>query len=110
MTTSRTAAARIAMALPIAALALSLAACGGPSRPSQADVADGLSEFFSSQPGGEVITEDAAECLAGYLVDSDLSNETLTYLANGEDRQKDEDDKALTTQIIQDHVQECVAQ
>ncbi|WP_407359888.1 hypothetical protein [Microbacterium sp. LBN7] len=100
---------RLLLALPIAALAFSLAACGGPSRPSEADVAKGLAEFFDSQGMGDQIDADAAECLAEYLVDSELSNETLTFLANGEDKQKNEADKALTTQIISDNVQECIA-
>ena len=100
---------RLLLALPIAALAFSLAACGGASRPSEDDVAKGLSQFFESQGMGDQIDADASECLAEYLVDSDLSNETLTFLANGEDKQKNEADKALTTQIISDNVQECIA-
>jgi len=100
---------RLLMALPIAALAFSLAACGGAARPSEADVSQGLQKFFADQPGYEAITEDVTECLAGYLVDSELSNETLTYLADGEDKQKNEADKALTTQILQDNIQDCIA-
>ena len=100
---------RLLLALPIAALAFSLAACGGPSRPSEADVAKGLTEFFESQGMGDQIDADASECLAEYLVDSDLSNETLTFLANGEDKQKDQADKDLTEKIISDNVQECIA-
>lgn len=96
---------RLLMALPIAALAFSLAACGGPSRPAESDVADGLDEFFTSQ--GQELPDGAAECFAGYLVDSDLSNETLTFIANGEDKQKNEEDKALTTKILSDNLQEC---
>ena len=100
---------RLLLALPIAALAFSLAACGGPSRPSEADVAKGLAEFFDSQGMGDQIDADASECLAEYLVDSDLSNETLTFLANGEDKQKDQADKDLTEKIISENVQECIA-
>ncbi|RKN66592.1 hypothetical protein D7252_02610 [Microbacterium sp. CGR2] len=98
---------RLLLALPIAALAFSLAACGGSSRPSEGEVAKGLVQFFESQGQADLLTEDASECLAEYLVDSELSNETLTYLANGEDKQKDEADKDLTTKIIQEHAQEC---
>ena len=77
---------RILMALPIAALAFSLAACGGTSRPA---------------------VDDVATCFADALVDSDLSNETLTYIANGEDKQSSEEDKALTTQILTDNLEKC---
>lgn len=101
--------ARLLLALPIAALAFSLAACGaGETRPSEADVAKGLSEFFATQPGGEVFTDEASECLAGYLVDSELSDETLNYLADGEDRQKDQADKDLTEKIVAERGPECI--
>jgi len=101
--------ARLLMALPIAALAFSLAACGGASRPSEDDVAKGLTEFFESQGMGDQINADAASCFAGYMVDSDLSNETLTFIANGEDKQKDQADKELTQKIIEDNAEECLA-
>jgi len=99
---------RLLLALPAAALALSLAACGGASRPSEAQVAEGLTKYFESAGQADIFNEDAAECFAGYLVDSDLSNETLTFLANGEDKQKDQADKDLTTKILQDNMAECM--
>lgn len=97
------------MALPLAALAFSLAACGGPSRPTSDQVADGLQKVFTEQGQSDLVTDDVASCLADKLVESDLSNETLGYIAAGEDRQKNESDKALTTQIISDNVQDCMA-
>lgn len=99
--------ARLLMALPIAALAFSLAACGGSTRPSADDVADGIQKVYEDQGLGDVVTDDVADCLAKALVDSDVSNETLTYIANGEDKQKDEADKALTTQVLLDSKDEC---
>lgn len=101
---------RLLMALPIAALAFSLAACSGATRPSSDDVASGLQQVFEDQGQAELVTDEVASCLADALVDSELSNETLTYIANGEDKQKDETDKALTTQIISDNVQDCLGQ
>ena len=98
---------RILMALPIAALALSLAACGGSSRPAVDDVADGIQKVYEDQGLGDVVTDDVATCFAEALVDSDLSNETLTYIANGEDKQSSQDDKALTTQILTDNLEKC---
>ncbi|MCM3781310.1 hypothetical protein [Microbacterium hydrocarbonoxydans] len=102
-------ASRLLMALPIAALAFSLAACGGPSRPSVDDVAEGIGKVFEEQGLGDQIDDDASQCFAEYLVDSDLSDETLNYLASGEDRQANQDDKDLTQKIITDHLEECVA-
>lgn len=101
---------RLLLALPIAALAFSLAACGGPSRPSAADVADGIQQVFEGTAQAEVVTDDVALCYAEALVDSELSNETLTYIANGEDKQKNQEEKDLTTQILQDKTPECVPQ
>jgi len=98
---------RILTALPIAALAFSLAACGGTSRPAVEDVADGIQKVYEEQGLGDVVTDDVATCFADALVDSDLSNETLTYIANGEDKQSSEEDKALTTQILTDNLEKC---
>ncbi len=99
--------ARILMALPIAALAFSLAACGGSSRPAVDDVADGIQKVYEDQGLGDTVTDEVATCFAEALVDSDLSNETLTYIANGEDKQSSQDDKALTTQILTDNLEKC---
>ncbi|KJL23103.1 hypothetical protein RN50_01274 [Microbacterium foliorum] len=104
--TSRTS-SRILMALPIAALAFSLAACGGAARPSADDVADGIQQVYEDQGLGDVVTDDVAQCFAEKLVDSDLSNETLGYIANGEDKQANEKEKDLTTKILRDNVEEC---
>ncbi|CAH0253771.1 hypothetical protein SRABI76_03309 [Microbacterium oxydans] len=101
--------ARLLMALPIAALAFSLAACGGDARPTSDQVAEGIQKVFEDQGQSDVVTADVASCLADELVESDLSNETLSYIAGGEDRQKNEEEKALTTQIIKDNIQGCIA-
>lgn len=100
---------RLLLALPIAALAFSLAACSGASRPTSDDVATGIQQVFEEQGQGDLATDEVASCLADALVDSELSNETLTYIANGEDKQKDEADKDLTTKIIQENVETCMA-
>jgi hypothetical protein len=102
-------ATRLLMALPVAALAFSLAACGGPSRPSADDVADGIQKVYTDMGMGDAMTDDVAQCFAEKLVDSDLSNETLNYIANGEDKQSSEEDKDLTTKILTDNIQECAA-
>jgi hypothetical protein len=101
--------ARLLAIVPIAAVAFSLAACGGPSRPSSDDVATGIQQVFEGTAQEAAITDDVASCFADALVDSDLSNETLTYIANGEDKQKNQEEKDLTTQILQDAQAECLA-
>ncbi len=98
---------RLLLAIPAAALAFSLTACGA-SRPSEDDVAAGLTKYFEEAGQGDILDEKAAECFAGHLVDSDLSNETLNYLANGEDKQANQEDKDLTTKILQDNMNECL--
>ena len=100
---------RILMALPIAALAFSLAACGGAARPSADDVADGIQQVYEDQGLGDVVTDDVAQCFAEKLVDSDLSNETLGYIANGEDLASSTDDSTLTQKILTDNAAECMA-
>jgi hypothetical protein len=100
--------ARMLLAVPVAALALSLAACS-VSRPSVDQVSDGLTKFFESQGQGDVFSEDAADCFAGYLVDSDLSNETLDYIAQGKDQASSTEDATLTQKILQDNYDECTA-
>lgn len=98
---------RLLLAIPAAALAFSLTACGA-SRPSEDDVAAGLTKFFEEQGQGDILDADAAECFAGPLVDSELSNETLNYIANGEDKQANQEDKDLTEQILKDNMNECL--
>lgn len=99
---------RLLALVPAAALALSLSACGGPGRPSVDEVADGIQKVFAGTSQEDAMTDEAATCLAEALVDSDLSNETLAYIADGEDKQKDEADKALTSKVISENLQECV--
>lgn len=99
---------RLLLALPIAAVAFSLAACSGPSRPSVDDVASGIQQVFEDQGQPQLATEEVATCLAEALVDSELSNETLTYIADGEDKQKDQADKDLTTKIISEEGPACI--
>ena len=101
--------ARLLMALPIAALAFSLAACGGSARPTTDQVADGIQQVYEDQGLPDAISDDAATCFAEALVDSELSDETLGYIADGEDKQKNEEEKAMTTQILTDKQEECFA-
>lgn len=100
---------RLLLALPIAAVAFSLAACSGPGRPSVDKVADGIYKVFEQEGQEDVVTKDVAACLADILVESELSDETLNYIANGEDKQKNIEERDLTTQLISENIQECAA-
>ena len=81
----------------VAALALT-SACGGGGgdRPSKDDVKSSITGDDSVF--GSAIPEEAADCVAGVLVDSDLSNETLNAIVEGDTDYKGSDDeqKALT--------------
>ncbi|MBO9624986.1 MAG: hypothetical protein J7484_01275 [Microbacterium sp.] len=100
--------ARLLMALPIAALAVSLSACGA-SRPTEAQVEKGLTKYFEEAGLGDSLPEDAASCFAGHLVDSKLSNETLSYIADGKDQVSSVEDRDLSFKIIQDNLEECMS-
>ena len=108
--TPRTRTARLLMALPVAALAFSLAACSGPTRPSVDEVAGGISQIYEEQGLGDQFTDDMATCFAEALVESDLSNETLSYIADGEDKQKNVEERDLTEKILTDKQAECIGQ
>lgn len=96
---------RFLLALPVAALVLSLTACSAP-RPTAEQVADGLAEWAAAQ-NMEDIDADAAACFAEHLLDSELSDETLNFIANGEDKQSSVADRDLTTKILRDNFAEC---
>ena len=79
--------------------ALSLTACGGgdgDGRPTKAEVKKSLTSADSVF--GTTIPKEAADCVAGVLVDSDLSDKTLNAMVKGDKDYKgtDDDKKALT--------------
>lgn len=85
---NRTLSARLA-SLVVVPLLATLAACGGDdsSRPSSDDVADALREGTSLLGGTEVfgsMSEEAIGCIADAVVDSDLSDEAVTALVEGD--------------------------
>lgn len=83
-TASRTRAPfRALMLLPIAGLALSLAACGGADRPSAQQVADGMDTIFEESGASDLFTDDQLLCIAEKLVDSDISDQDLANIADG---------------------------
>ena len=101
---------RILMALPIAAVALSLAACaGGAERPSVDELSDGIATIFDDAGQGGILTDDQMDCVAEKFLESDVSDQDLANIAEGKDVQTTEDAKSLVTSTMQDAVVECAA-
>jgi hypothetical protein len=85
-----------------------LTACGGGGRPSEDEIADALkdNDTFGQLTNGA--SDDVIDCIAKALHDSDLSDDALQALVDGdEDFEGDKDDtKAITD--IQDDLAKCV--
>jgi hypothetical protein len=89
-----------------------LTACGGGDgggRPSEDEIADALKD--TGNPAGEAFagagaSEEAIDCIAKVLHDSDLSDEALEAIVEGdEDYKADEDD----TKVSEDIAEEAIA-
>ena len=83
-------------------------ACGG-GRPSVDEISealqDGNNELSEGMPG---IDEETADCLAELFHDSDISDEGLQALIDGDEDYEDADDEAAVEEIDQDEFFECV--
>lgn len=113
--------ARILMALPIAAVAFSLAACagggpggssdGGPgddsTRPSTAELSAGITTILDDAGQGGILTEEQVDCISNEFLDSEVSDEDLKNMAGGEDLQTSEEAKTLVTTTMQDAIETC---
>jgi hypothetical protein len=69
-------------AFVVAALSLSSACGGGGDRPSKAEVKEAITSKDSVF--GTSIPEKAADCIAGALVDSDVSDKTLQAIVDSD--------------------------
>lgn len=103
---------KTAAAVSTAVLIGSLAACGGSARPSQQELADSISSGDSAL--GSAIPEEAADCFAKVIHESDLSDDALQAMVDGEENYdaSDEDKEAaedLQTTLI-DECQDSVTQ
>lgn len=74
---------RAVLLLPIVALTLVLAACGGGERPNADQVAEGLQAVFDEMGAGDYFTETQVLCIAEKLVESELTDEDLQSIADG---------------------------
>ena len=101
---------KISTLLMVPALAVSLAACGGSSKPSKADVEASLTELFST--GAEQLPDEQKEqmstmasCTAEKIHET-MSAEGLQRIADGdfenqpEDAMTEEDQKALENAMM----------
>ncbi|MFT3943308.1 MAG: hypothetical protein QM705_05725 [Ancrocorticia sp.] len=96
---------KISTLLMVPALAVSLAACGGSSKPSKTDVEAGYQELFELSGGGELSAEDKeqTDILAACIADKThetMSAEGLLLVTKGdfenqEEAMTEEDQKAL---------------
>jgi hypothetical protein len=79
-----------------------LTACGGGGRPSTDDIAKALKD--KGNPAGAALStgaaDDAIDCIAKVLHDSDLSDDTLKALVDGDsDFSGNKDDAAAITKL-----------
>lgn len=89
--------------------ALALSACGGAERPT----ADELSKSIKDGKAGEVfdipsaVPDEAVDCIAKGLVDSDVSDEALANLMEGKDTTSEAADQDVMKELSDD-IQKCV--
>ncbi len=101
---------RLLAALPVAALAFSLAACSAPvERPSAEEVADGWQKIIDDAGQSDLYTDSLVLCLSEALVDSELSDEDLANIAQGKDVQTSTDAQELLTSVVAGAVTDCAA-
>lgn len=107
----RTRTTRILMALPLAAVAFSLAACSGGTaeRPSTEQVSEGIAKIFEDSGQGGILTDDQLDCVAEYFLASEVSDADLANIAEGKDLQTSEEAKTLVTSTMQESIVECAA-
>ncbi len=102
---------KISTLLMVPALAVSLAACGGSSKPSKADVEAGFKELFTVGAGGELSAEDKEQTdkLASCITDKaheTMSTEGLQLIADADfknqsaDTITEDDQKALEDAMV----------
>lgn len=100
---------RLLLAVPIAAVALSLAACSGAAeRPSADKLATGINKILDDGGLGDQFTDEQVDCIADALVDSKISDQDLANLADGKDVQTSQEAKTLVTQEMSEATATCL--
>jgi len=80
---------------------------GGGGRPSVDEISKGIQENMGDQLGG-AMTEDIADCVAEAFRDSDLSDDALQAIVDGDEDYdaSDEDTEALSS-VSTESITEC---
>lgn len=101
--------ARLLLALPVAALAFSLAACSGAAeRPSTSELSAGINQIFEDGGIGGQFTDEQITCISELLLDSELSDQDLANIAEGNDVQTDQAAYDLMQDEMTTAAQECL--
>lgn len=93
-------------------LALVSACGGGGDRPSKDEVADAIRNGSSPMGSGEDMTslpDETIDCMAGALVDSDLSDDALRAFVKGDDDYEASDDDQAAVQSASTAMMSCVS-
>lgn len=108
--------ARLLLTLPIAAAAISLAACGGAAgggdsvRPSADELSDGIAMILQDAGQAGILTDDQIDCVADAFLASDVSDQDLANLAAGKDEQTSQDANALVTDTMAEAITTCASE
>jgi hypothetical protein len=89
----------------VAALSLTSACGGGGDRPTQAELKTAITSDDSVF--GSSIPESAADCIAGALEKSDISDKTLNAIVEGDKDYKGSDDDQDALNGLKDDVAKC---
>lgn len=96
---------KAAAALSTVALLGGLAACGGADRPSKDELAESMTSDDSVLGS---VPEEMADCFAGVLVDSDLSDEALNAIVEqDEDYDGSKEDRDELQNVQGSLMEEC---
>ncbi|UYO97607.1 hypothetical protein OED01_02415 [Microbacterium sp. M28] len=101
---------RLLTAVPIAALAFSLAACGGSAaeRPSTGELSDGITKILEDSGQADILTEGQVDCVSEALLESEISDQDLANIAEGEDVQTSQEAKDLVESTMAEAVSTCI--
>jgi len=98
---------KAAAVLSVVALLGGLSACGGSDRPSKDDLVEAMQSGDSGLGTGD-LPDEMADCMAGILHKSDLSDEALQAIVDkDEDYEPSDDDEKALEDIQSNVLEEC---
>ena len=95
--------------IALATLMAVLTACGGGGRPSEDDIAKALKDDdnpVSAMAAGA--SDEAIDCIAKAFHESDLSDDALQALVDGDEDYKGDDDDEKAIADIADDIGKCI--